>query len=67
MKMEFQSFEFVLNGRPEEARVILTGDAYATQKRIYAEGMARFCTKLKLSDELNAIADPAMRRMLPQP
>jgi hypothetical protein len=38
VKMEFQSFEFVLNGRPEEARAILTGDAYATQKRICAEG-----------------------------
>jgi PAS domain S-box-containing protein len=50
--MEKQSFDFVRQGRLEEARAILSSDEYKVYKRIYARGMARFAGGLM--DAVNA-------------
>ena len=46
---ENQAFALVRENRLEEARALLLGDEYKTQKRIYADGMERFAAILDAS------------------
>ena len=54
VEMENRSFAHVLEGRPDLARAILTGEEYAAQKRVYAAGMAD--VGASLTAELDAVA-----------
>jgi signal transduction histidine kinase len=44
--MENQAFDLVRQGRVDEAKAILFGDQYETQKRIYAKGMTNLTANL---------------------
>lgn len=42
VEMESRAFDMVRQGKADEARTVLFSDEYGKQKRIYANGMARF-------------------------
>ena len=46
IRIESEAFRLVADGRGSEAQALLEGQAYARQKRIYAEGMERFAAHL---------------------
>ncbi|NQU21470.1 MAG: PAS domain S-box protein, partial [Candidatus Nealsonbacteria bacterium] len=46
VEIENHAFDLVRQGRAEEAKAVLFGDEYESQKRIYAEGMNEFATGL---------------------
>ncbi len=56
VKMENHAFDLVRQGRADDAKAILFGDEYEKQKRVYAEGVAKF------ADSLSDAAAAALQR-----
>jgi len=60
VEMQKRAFDLVREGQLEEARSLLSSDDYQTEKRIYAEGMARFADLL--SDTVSATLRAEQRK-----
>ena len=54
--MENQAFDLVRQGRADEAKGILFGDQYETQKRVYTKGVRKF------ADDLSTIIAAGLKR-----
>ena len=49
VELENRAFELVRQGKASEARAVLEGAGYQTQKKIYADGLAHFSEELKVA------------------
>src|SRR5262245_44882289 len=61
VQMEHESFELTRQGKLDEAKALLLGNAYAAQKTVYSEGMDRLGRQL---DEAAAAAMQAEHRRI---